>query len=520
MFPAVDRAEGYPQALTKGGSVSLVLAVDIGTGSCRCALYNQELQRLSNKVVEYATQYPRPDWAEQDPEVIFASILQAMEETVSKSDQDPKKIIALTLDCSIHTLLGLAKDRSPVTPIITWEDSRARHLVESWKQQGLGSEIYTLTGCPLHPMYSSAKIAWWREHRPNLFNRIETFVSVKAFVLQRLTGTLLEDRATVSGSGMLNVSKLDWEDTVLALAGISRKQLPPVVEPTFCIESIRSEISSQTGLPVSTPVIIGSSDAAMSSLGSGTINLHQMTVMIGTSGAVRRLVRCPTLDPQQRTFCYYIGNQLWFAGGAINNGGIALRWFRDNFGERAKKEAQKTGASVYKILCDYAQKIPAGAEGLLFLPFLAGERSPHWNSSMRGILFGLSLHHSQAHVIRSLIEGICYRLLSVIQPLEDLIGKSSEIRVTGGFTRSPLWLQILSDILGRELMVSGEPEGSVLGAAAFAYHTLGMIDSFEYLLERNPIIQKVHPEASAHEFYQTQFNRYMHLYWKFQKEFV
>ena len=500
--------------------MSLVLAVDIGTGSCRSALYNQELERLGNKIIEYTTRYPQPGWAEQNPEEIFLSVLQAIERTVSNSGRDPKKIIALTLDCSIHTLLGLAKDRSPVTPIITWEDSRARHLVESWKQQGLGSEIYPLTGCPLHPMYSSAKIAWWRENHPNLFRRIDTFVSVKAFVLQRLTGTLLEDRATVSGSGMLNVHKLDWEDTVLSLAGISRKQLPPVVEPTLRIESIRPEISSQTGLPISTPVIIGSSDAAMSSLGSGTIGPEQMTVMIGTSGAVRRLVRRPTLDPLQRTFCYYSGNQLWFAGGAINNGGIALRWFRDNFGERAKQEAQKTGASVYKILCDYAKNVPAGADGLLFLPFLAGERSPYWNSSMRGILFGLSLHHSQAHVIRSLIEGIGYRLLSVIQPLENLIGKSTEIRVTGGFTRSPLWLQILSDILGRELMVTGEPEGSVLGAAAFAYHTLGVIDSFRYLVDRNPIIQKVRPEATAHEFYQTQFDRYMHLYWKFQKEFA
>ena len=149
--------------------MSLVLAVDIGTGSCRCALYNRDLQHLGTETLEYSTQYPKPDWAEQDPEVIFDSILQTIQKTVSKSGQDPKNIIALTLDCSIHTLLGLAKDRSPVTPIITWEDSRARHLVEGWKQQGLESEIYTLTGCPLHPMYSSAKIAWWREHRPDLF---------------------------------------------------------------------------------------------------------------------------------------------------------------------------------------------------------------------------------------------------------------------------------------------------------------------------------------------------------------
>jgi gluconokinase len=499
--------------------VDLVLAVDIGTGSCRCALYNRQLQRLSTEIVEYSTQYPQPDWAEQDPEEIYDCILQAIKKTLSKSDQNSENVIALTLDCSIHTLLGLAPDRSPVTPILTWEDSRARHLVERWKQKGLGSEVYALTGCPLHPMYSSAKIAWWRENNPDLFKRIETFVTAKAFVLYRLTGTLLEDRATVSGSGLLNVNKLDWDDRVLSMAGISRDQLPPVVEPTVRINSIRPEISRKTNLPVATPVIIGSSDAAMSSLGSGTIDPGQMTVMIGTSGAVRRLVRRPTLDPQQRTFCYYIGNGLWFAGGAINNGGIALRWFRDNFGERARKEAQKAGVSVYEILCKDAQTAPPGADGLFFLPFLAGERSPHWQGSMRGILFGLSLHHSQAHVIRSLIEGICYRLLSVVNPLEKLIGGSSEIRVTGGFTRSQFWLQTLSDILGRDLMVTGEPEGSVLGAAAFAYHTLGMIDSFQDMLARNPIVRKVIPDTESHEFYQTQFDRYMHLYWKFQQEF-
>lgn len=500
--------------------MSLVLAVDIGTGSCRCALYNQDLQTLCTETVEFTTQYPQPGWAEQDPEAIFLSILQAIERTVSKCDRNPKKIVALTLDCALHTLVGLAKDNSPVTPVTTWEDSRARHVVENWKQQGLEPEIYALTGCPMHPMYPSAKITWWREQRPDIFRRIQTFVSLKAFVLLRLTGILIEDQAVTSGSGMLNVHNLDWEDRILSLTGISREQLPPVVEPTLRIESIRSEISTRTGLPIRTPVIIGSSDAAMSSLGSGTIYTDQMTVMIGTSGAVRRVVRRPTLDPKQRTFCYYIGNQMWFAGGAINNGGIALRWFRDNFGDRAKKEAQQTGASVYEVLCDYAQNVPAGAGGLFFLPFLAGERSPHWNSSMRGILFGLSLHHSQGHVIRSLIEGICYRLLSVIQPLEVLIGKSTEIRVTGGFTRSPLWLQILSDILGKDLMLTGEPEGSVLGAAAFAYHALGMIDSFRYLLERNPVMQKIQPEASAHEFYRTQFDRYMHLYWKFQDEFI
>ena len=178
--------------------MSLILAVDIGTGSCRSALYNQGLERLSTEIVEYPTRYPQPDWAEQDPEQVFAAVLRTIASTVSKYDGASHDITALTLDCSIHTLLGLAEDHTPATPILTWEDSRARHLVKKWKQEDLGSEIYALTGCPLHPMYSSAKIAWWREHQFELFKRVRTFVSAKAFVLQRLTGVLVEDAATVA----------------------------------------------------------------------------------------------------------------------------------------------------------------------------------------------------------------------------------------------------------------------------------------------------------------------------------
>jgi gluconokinase len=368
-------------------------------------------------------------------------------------------------------------------------------------------------------MYSSAKIAWWRENQPDVFQKVKTFVSLKAFVLCRLTGELLEDQATVSGSGLLNANTLDWDDGALSLSGISRDQVAPVVSPTYVIRGIRREISARTGLLPSTRIVVGSSDAAMSSLGSGTINSDQMTVMIGTSGAVRRLIDHPAFDSQQRTFCYYLGNRIWFAGGAINNGGLMLRWFRDNLGERAKQEAIEKGKSAYAVLSEYSAKAPPGADGLLFLPFLAGERSPHWNGNMRGVLLGLSLHHGQAHIIRALMEGVCYRILSVSKPLDELFGVPKEVRVTGGFSRSPLWLQILSNVLGRDLLVLENPEGSVLGAAAFAYHTLGMLDSFTSLLDKNPVSKTIHPEPELHQFYTHEFERYMRIYWKMREEF-
>jgi gluconokinase len=499
--------------------MSLVLAVDLGTGSCRAALYTSELSQISSYSVEYATKYTAQDWAEQDPEMIYSGIIKAIQETIIRSNTLSNDISVLTIDCSVHTLLGIGEDKSPVTSILTWEDTRARNLVELWKRQEIGKDLYGLTGCPLHPMYSPAKIAWWRENQPDLFQKIRYFVTAKAFVIYRLTGELLEDQATVSGTGLLNIHKLDWEEEALRLAGISRTQMPLVVPPTYIIKKISSDICSQLGLSKSVRLVIGSSDAAMSSLGSGTIRPEQMTLMIGTSGAVRRIVDRPILDPQHRTFCYYSGNQKWFAGGAINNGGIVLRWFRDNFGHQACDEAEKKGVSIYSILSEYAGKVGPGADGLMFLPFLAGERAPYWNGNMRGIYFGVSLHHGQPAFVRALMEGVAFRMYSVCQPLNELIGEPQEIRVTGGFSRSKIWLQILADILGRELSVTGEPEGSVLGAAAFAYHALGELKSFRKLEEMNSIKQVVKPDQVVHHFYEAEFDKFLRIYQKNKDEF-
>ena len=170
-------------------------------------------------------------------------------------------------------------------------------------------------------------------------------------------------------------------------------------------------------------------------------------------------------------------------------------------------------------MCNTAEQVSPGSDGLFFLPFLAGERSPHWGSNVRGTLFGLSLHHGQPHVIRALLEGVCYQIHSVVQPLEDLVGTSREVRATGGFSRSPVWLQILSDVMGRELLVAKESEGSVLGAAALALRTLGAIDSFQCLRDKNPVRQSIRPRDRVHRFYEQAFQRYLQLYWKLRPEF-
>jgi gluconokinase len=469
--------------------------------------------------MELSTRYPRPGWAEQDAELVFSTVMEVIRQTLARFARGREDVGVLTLDGALHTVLGLDGNGSPITPVLTWEDSRAGEVVRKWRLENRGHELYMATGCPLHPLYLPAKMAWWRESQPDVFKKVRKFVSLKAFILYRLTGELLEDQAIASGSGLLNIKKLDWDEEILSLAGVRREHLAPVVRPSQVIEGISRYAGSSTGLLPSTCVVVGSSDAAMSSLGSGSINSDQMTVMIGTSGAVRRLVGHPALDPQQRTFCYYFGKGRWLSGGAINNGGIVLRWFRDNFGAQAKQEAARRGQSPYAVMGEYAARIPPGSEGLLFLPFLAGERSPHWSADMRGTLVGLSLRHGEGHIVRAIMEGVCYGILSVFRPLEELLGTPREVRVTGGFTRSALWLQILSSVLGKDLLVLEEPEGSVLGAAAFAYHSLGIFDSFDRLVDKNPVTEVIHPDPELHKFYMEEFERYMRIYWKMREEF-
>lgn len=499
--------------------MNLILSIDIGTGGVRTALYDEQLACKGMQQAEYSTEYSKPGWAEQNAQEIYSSCIESINRVLQESKYTGSDISCITLDCSVHTIVGVDGNCHPVTPVLTWEDSRSDSIVKRWKKEGLSETVYQKTGCPLHPLYAPAKITWWKENNPDLFEQIIYFITLKSFVLQKITGELIEEPATTSGSGLINIHKLDWEDEVLELSGITRDNVPKLVKPSHVIRGITNQFAGETGLRKDPSVVVGSSDAGMSCLGSGTVAADQMTIMVGTSGAVRRIIKRPKLDPEKRTICYYLGDGQWFAGGAINNGGIVLQWYRNTFGKWAEEQAKKEGVSVYTVLSRCAETAEPGSDDLLFLPLLAGERSPFWQGSMRGIIAGISFHHDQSTFIRALMEGVAFRILSVYRPLNELIDPPKEIRVTGGFTRSPFWVRMMADVLGEKLSVTGEPEGSVLGAAAFALYTLGEIDSLERLKELNPIKEIVEPRTELTRLYSEKYEKTMRIYHKLKDEF-
>jgi gluconokinase len=241
--------------------------------------------------------------------------------------------------------------------------------------------------------------------------------------------------------------------------------------------------------------------------------------MIGTSGAVRVVTDKPKVDEQMRTWCYNMTEDYWILGGAITNGGIALRWVRDKLAEAEQHMAEELCLDEYEILGKYAEQIPAGSDGLIMLPFFAGERAPYYNANSRGVLFGLNLNHDKRHLVRATMEGVVYSMFSVFRALEEVAGKSGEIRVSGSFTRSRLWVQIMADVFGRVITVPGEPEGAAFGAAVLGMCALGIIPDIKKINDLINIKERYHPDECNHELYRRLYAIYERIYWNLQKEF-
>ncbi len=339
------------------------------------------------------------------------------------------------------------------------------------------------TGTPIHPMSPLCKIMWLRHDQPQLFARTARFVGIKEYVFYRLFGTWLVDHSIASATGLFNLQQLDWDLGALGLLGIDANQLSQLVPTTHRLSGLQPAVARQLGLLPTTPFVIGANDGVLSNLGVNAIGPGQVAVTIGTSGAMRTVIDRPLTDPSGRTFCYALTDKHWVVGGPTNNGGSIFRWVRDELATAEAAAASAAGQDAYEALTSLAEAVAAGSEGLLFHPYLAGERAPLWNADARGSFFGLALHHRKPHMIRAALEGVIFSLYSILPALEDLIGPTQRMMATGGFARSALWRQMMADIFNREVVVPESVESSCLGAAVLGLYALGKIESLEKIAD-------------------------------------
>jgi gluconokinase len=477
---------------------SIVLGLDIGTTSVKVVAFDRFGHVIGEKEVEYPLATPFPGWAEQTPVEIESATILAIRSLLSSDAISPEQILAVGISSAMHSLICIDGEGNPLTASITWADRRAADQADNLKLNG--ESIYRATGTPLHPMSPLAKLIWMKETNFEPYFRAAKFVSIKEYLLYRWFGAELVDYSVAAATGLFDIHSLSWNEEALLKAGISKEKLFKPVHPNTILTGLDRNIAMQTGLDANTPFAIGASDGPLANLGVGAINPGEVAVTIGTSGAIRQFVSSPKIDESQQTFCYTFTDELSLIGGPTNNGGIVLRWLRDNV----------AGGLDYPTMMSLAETVPPGSDGLIFLPYLNGERAPLWNAHARGTLHGLSIHHKKEHIIRAGLESVIFNLFQVGQALEAVSGPPSKILASGGFARSPLWIQILADVFNEEVDIPISHQSSAWGAAWVALHAIGEVKDLMSIKEHIPMQSQYKPNQANHE-------KYMETYTRFKK---
>ncbi|ULL15267.1 gluconokinase [Paenibacillus sp. H1-7] len=458
-------------------STKYMIGVDIGTTSTKSVLFETSGVLKASHGIEYPLYSPKPAIAEQDPDEIFQAVVATIRQVVANSGVDPSNILCVSFSSAMHSVIAVDAQGTPLTKCITWADNRSAGWTERIKQEMNGHHIYLRTGTPIHPMSPLSKLTWLRHEQQELFDKTSKFISIKEYVFYRLFNQYVIDYSIASATGMFHLEKLAWDEEALRIAGVTADRLSQPVPTTHYLTGMEPHWAQQMNLPASIPFVVGASDGVLSNLGVNAIDPGTVAVTIGTSGAIRTVTDRPVVDPKGRIFCYALTENYWVIGGPVNNGGMIFRWVRDQLCASEMETALRLGKDPYEILTEIASRVKPGSDGLIFHPYLTGERAPLWDANARGSFFGLGLHHKKEHMIRAVLEGVIFNLYSVFMALQELIGMPNKIQATGGFARSELWRQMMADIFDQEVHVPESVESSCLGAAILGLYGIGEIDS-------------------------------------------
>ncbi|MFW6312107.1 MAG: gluconokinase [Nanoarchaeota archaeon] len=444
---------------------NVYIGSDIGTSSVKTVVYDENFKQIYKLSKKYNLISNKKNQAELNPDEVFEAVLQTLKTVIQDSKNNNHKIEFISFSSALHSLILLDENHQLLTNCLTWADTRAKNTCNKLKRFYQDKNIYSRTGCPLHSLYLSAKILWFKNNFKEIFNQADKFISIKEYIIYKLTGVFAVDYSIASGSGLLNINYKEWDKKLLNYLGIDEAQLSSLVN------SYKTYKAKNIDWLKDIPLVIGGGDGPLANLGELALSENQFVATLGTSGAIRVFSDKPVIDyDNQRTWCYMLDKNTYLPGGAINNGGIVLEWLRKNFFESTD--------NYYELIDQYIKEIPPGGKNLFFLPFITGERSPNWNPNARGIVFGLDYYHSKKELIKAAVEGITFRLKTIKEALEVKSNICNEVILNGGVTQSEPWIQLIADILNARVIVNENEEAAALGAVMIGSISLGFYDDY------------------------------------------
>ena len=490
-----------------------LIAVDIGTTHTKVLLTTTAGKILQEEKAGYPTYHPSPGFSEQDPDEILAGVLSALG-NVLQSISDKQNIAAICFSAAMHSVLALNKAGKPLTAAFTWADIRSNEYARKLRLTDTGNRLYNQTGTPVHPMSPLCKIAWIKNELPEIFSNTHKFISVKEYIFYRLFSKFLVDYSIASATGLFNIKELAWNPESLEFAGITAAYLSEPVSPVHAETALNDVYRERFGFLHDIPFFIGSSDGCLAIPGSGAIMPAGAALTIGTSGALRKITDRPLPQPGGNLFNYVLTNNMYVTGGATNNGGNVLKWFSENILDKPFSSNE-----AFTWFMDCAGKSPAGAKGLIFLPYIYGERAPLWNAAAKGVFFGLHGLHTKDDMMRAILEGICFSLRQVMMAIEEAGSSIEVIYASGGFIQSDLWVQMLCNVLNKKIIVSLAADASAMGAIFLAMHHLGYLKEWKEVKNLVDISGVYYPDENAHQQYLQSYTVFNGLYDKVKDEF-
>ena len=547
---------------------SYLLGIDVGTTGSKVVLIDDQGRVVAAATHEYPLLTPKPNWCEQDPDdwwtatvagiraVLDPSTLPAspttartrparntahqrrstpadlvrgthpaVDETPRPIDTAPRAVApggvaAIGITGQMHGATLLDGGGRVLRPAILWNDQRTGDQCAEITRRVGGDRVVQLNGSSVLPGFTAPKVLWVQQHEPEVYSRIESLLLPKDYVRYRLTGERCSDVSDASGTALFDVADRRWCDEMLEAAGVSRGWLPEVSESVEVSSGVSPEAAGETGLVAGVPVVGGAGDQAAQAVGTGIVEEGVVSVTLGTSGVVFAASDCYRVEPQGKlhAFCHAVPG-MWHLMGVMLSAGGSLRWYRDTLGQGECIRARTEGRDPYDLLIESAAEVEAGCEGLLFLPYLTGERTPHADPDARGVFFGLSPRHTKAHLTRAVLEGVAYGLRDSLELIGSMGLHIGQLRASGGGARSAVWLQILADVFARPIATVKVTEGAAYGAALLAGVGAGVFPSVaEATRATVQVAQQTHPGPQA-DVYARNYPRYRSLYSALAGEF-
>lgn len=489
-----------------------LLGIDLGTSACKVAIFDKSGEVVESGAGDYPVYYPKEGWAEQNPDEWWEAICHSTKELFKKCNISPEEIAGIGVDGQSWSAIPIDKSGQVLCNTPIWMDTRADEICQKVKERISEEEMFQLCGNPFKPSYTTPKILWYEQEQPEIYKKIDKILQSNSFVVFKLTDCYSQDLSQGYGLHCFNMRTGEWDEKMAEKLGIPMSFLPRIYQCHEIVGKVTKKAARETGLAEGTPVVAGGLDACCGTLGAGVIHPGETQEQGGQAGGMSICMDEYHSD-LRLILGFHVIPDKWLLQGGTTGGGGVMRWLHREFGAYEDSRKKELGKSALVQFNDLAEVVPPGSEGLVFLPYMAGERSPIWDPKSKGVYYGLDFSKTKGHLIRASMEGVAFSLRHNLEVAKEAGVEVQVMKAIGGSANSLLWTQIKSDITGKPIVVPSSDAATTLGACILAGVGVGLYKDFEEAVSLTVKETRSHePNERNKEIYGRNYNKYIEIY--------